>query len=121
MHVHGAVGLAGRLGALHELLLHRSAGAIAGMVESKQTFRQVAVIQPLRSDDSGYHIFLASFGKKSVHIFGISGQKQIVQFLIKSHIMNAGDKFLHIRSFLGMLFLTVYKSEKSLEHTRCGS
>ncbi len=121
MQMHLALGVGGCLCALGEMFLHRGARSFGIAVEFEQTLGESAIVHALFSNDSGYHVAVATLFEELVESLAVEFLAGGFQFGDEGEFVEVGDELGYGSALLEFIGAAVNVFKQGLEHARCGS
>ena len=116
MHIY-LTGLSGCIECtFYQVFFQRSAYSVFVAVELQQSFRQGTVVQSGRLQQVGHHSLVILFRNQRINVLSGILYTSLIQFVVKSKVMNAAEKFLFkISSRFTVISSQEFK--QVLEHT----
>ena len=109
---------------LHEMLLHRRAGAFGILVEKQHALRQLAVVESFLVEHVGHHGLVVALGHEFLDALAVVLTALLVECIIEGEVLYFGEVFL-LEIGGGHVVVGTEEREHVLEHaagsTRCGN
>ena len=108
---------------LHQVFLHRCAGAVLVLVEQKQALGQLAVVESLGVEHIGHHSLVVALGNQVLGARIVVGVAFLAQCLAERKLLDVVKEGL-LKLGLGCIVVGAEEGEHVLEHAagsaRCG-